>query len=206
MRQRRRGGAVEMELEITVAHWWQRRSASAATLMLILVLGIISEGHFHADSSPVTNSLRSPVPLEQAERPKLKLLPRSKPLEGLEPPGSDSGNRAVERPKLNLKPRSQPLEQSQGNSKNERTTVFGGAQPANRVKQDVPRTETVPTHSTPTRYNEKAENNLLDNRIRKNNDRRDNHVDIESARKEIALWFPDGTVNWQSSLHPWIYE
>ncbi|GMP39510.1 hypothetical protein CsSME_00010316 [Camellia sinensis var. sinensis] len=29
---------------------------------------------------------------------------------------------------------------------------------------------------------------------------------VESARKEIALWFPDGTVNWQSSLHSWIYE
>ncbi|CAK9188045.1 unnamed protein product [Ilex paraguariensis] len=29
---------------------------------------------------------------------------------------------------------------------------------------------------------------------------------VENARKEIALWFPDGTVNWQSSLHPWIYE
>ncbi|XP_010258739.1 PREDICTED: nucleoside diphosphate kinase B [Nelumbo nucifera] len=29
---------------------------------------------------------------------------------------------------------------------------------------------------------------------------------VESARKEIALWFPDGTVYWQSSLHPWIYE
>lgn len=29
---------------------------------------------------------------------------------------------------------------------------------------------------------------------------------VESARKEIALWFPDGPVNWQSSLHPWIYE
>ncbi|KAI3918633.1 hypothetical protein MKX01_041953 [Papaver californicum] len=29
---------------------------------------------------------------------------------------------------------------------------------------------------------------------------------VESARKEIALWFPDGTVNWQSSLHPWICE
>lgn len=29
---------------------------------------------------------------------------------------------------------------------------------------------------------------------------------VESAKKEIALWFPDGTVNWQSSLHPWIYE
>ncbi|XP_060673089.1 nucleoside diphosphate kinase 1 [Ziziphus jujuba] len=29
---------------------------------------------------------------------------------------------------------------------------------------------------------------------------------VESARKEIALWFPDGSVNWQSSLHPWVYE
>ncbi|PIA30960.1 hypothetical protein AQUCO_05300057v1 [Aquilegia coerulea] len=29
---------------------------------------------------------------------------------------------------------------------------------------------------------------------------------VESAKKEIALWFPDGTVNWQSSLHPWICE
>lgn len=29
---------------------------------------------------------------------------------------------------------------------------------------------------------------------------------VESARKEIALWFPDGPVNWQSSVHPWIYE
>ncbi|XP_059627810.1 nucleoside diphosphate kinase B-like [Cornus florida] len=29
---------------------------------------------------------------------------------------------------------------------------------------------------------------------------------VESACKEIALWFPDGVANWQSSLHPWIYE
>ncbi|GAY57851.1 hypothetical protein WN944_017809 [Citrus x changshan-huyou] len=29
---------------------------------------------------------------------------------------------------------------------------------------------------------------------------------VESAQKEIALWFPDGPINWQSSLHPWIYE
>lgn len=29
---------------------------------------------------------------------------------------------------------------------------------------------------------------------------------VESARKEIALWFPEGTVNWQCSSHPWIYE
>ena len=29
---------------------------------------------------------------------------------------------------------------------------------------------------------------------------------VESAVKEIALWFPEGTVCWQSSVHPWIYE
>ena len=29
---------------------------------------------------------------------------------------------------------------------------------------------------------------------------------VENARKEIALWFPEGLSNWQSSLHPWIYE
>ncbi|OMO52274.1 Nucleoside diphosphate kinase [Corchorus olitorius] len=29
---------------------------------------------------------------------------------------------------------------------------------------------------------------------------------VENAKKEIALWFPDGAVNWESSLRPWIYE
>ncbi|KAL1340843.1 hypothetical protein HN51_027300 [Arachis hypogaea] len=29
---------------------------------------------------------------------------------------------------------------------------------------------------------------------------------VESATKEIALWFPEGPANWQSSLHSWIYE
>ena len=29
---------------------------------------------------------------------------------------------------------------------------------------------------------------------------------VESGNKEIALWFPEGVVNWQSSLHSWIYE
>ncbi|CAL5189175.1 unnamed protein product [Lathyrus oleraceus] len=29
---------------------------------------------------------------------------------------------------------------------------------------------------------------------------------VESANKEIALWFPEGAANWQSSLHSWIYE
>ncbi|KAL6008339.1 Nucleoside diphosphate kinase 1 [Asimina triloba] len=29
---------------------------------------------------------------------------------------------------------------------------------------------------------------------------------VENGRKEVALWFPDGPVDWQSNLHPWIYE
>ncbi|OMO94808.1 Nucleoside diphosphate kinase [Corchorus capsularis] len=29
---------------------------------------------------------------------------------------------------------------------------------------------------------------------------------VENAKKEIALWFPDGAVNWESSLRPWISE
>nr|P47919.1 RecName: Full=Nucleoside diphosphate kinase A; Short=NDK A; Short=NDP kinase A [Flaveria bidentis]AAA19004.1 nucleoside diphosphate kinase [Flaveria bidentis] len=29
---------------------------------------------------------------------------------------------------------------------------------------------------------------------------------VESARKVIGLWFPEGVANWSSSLHPWIYE
>ncbi|KAJ6872443.1 nucleoside diphosphate kinase 1-like [Populus alba x Populus x berolinensis] len=29
---------------------------------------------------------------------------------------------------------------------------------------------------------------------------------VESATKEIGLWFPEGPTNWQSSLHQWIYE
>ncbi|KAF3645631.1 Nucleoside diphosphate kinase 1 [Capsicum annuum] len=29
---------------------------------------------------------------------------------------------------------------------------------------------------------------------------------VESAKKEIALWFPEGVAERQSSLHSWIYE
>ncbi|KAM7273133.1 hypothetical protein ACFE04_027797 [Oxalis oulophora] len=28
----------------------------------------------------------------------------------------------------------------------------------------------------------------------------------ESGKREISLWFPEGTVNWQSSQHAWVYE
>ncbi|CAA2991824.1 nucleoside diphosphate kinase [Olea europaea subsp. europaea] len=29
---------------------------------------------------------------------------------------------------------------------------------------------------------------------------------VESAKKEIALWFPEGIAEWRSSVHQWIYE
>ncbi|GBG86749.1 hypothetical protein CBR_g41813 [Chara braunii] len=29
---------------------------------------------------------------------------------------------------------------------------------------------------------------------------------VESAKKEIALWFPEGLSQWKSCQHPWIYE
>ncbi|KAJ4803124.1 Nucleoside diphosphate kinase [Rhynchospora pubera] len=29
---------------------------------------------------------------------------------------------------------------------------------------------------------------------------------VESAQKEIALWFPEGVSEWKSQMHPWIYE
>ncbi|KAK4414575.1 Nucleoside diphosphate kinase [Sesamum alatum] len=29
---------------------------------------------------------------------------------------------------------------------------------------------------------------------------------VQSGRKEIALWFPEGVAEWRSSLHSWIYE
>uniref|UniRef100_A0A5B7BPH5 Eukaryotic translation initiation factor-related n=1 Tax=Davidia involucrata TaxID=16924 RepID=A0A5B7BPH5_DAVIN len=190
--------------------------------------------------------LQSPMPSESSERPKLKLLPRSMPLESLETPldckqgyqqpsdssghvenasesygnanpmkhvlaESESENRAVDRPKLNLKPRAQPLEQLEGNIERERKTLFGGArprelvlkergiddvavnnhdmgQPSIRIKQYVSRTETMPMQTTPTRYNEKAENIPLDNRIRKNTDRRDHRVDAEGTDVQRRNW------------------
>ncbi|KAH7429283.1 hypothetical protein KP509_09G039900 [Ceratopteris richardii] len=29
---------------------------------------------------------------------------------------------------------------------------------------------------------------------------------VESAQKEIALWFPEGITEWRSCAHDWIYE
>jgi len=29
---------------------------------------------------------------------------------------------------------------------------------------------------------------------------------VESAKKEIALWFPEGLCSWESAQNPWVYE
>jgi nucleoside-diphosphate kinase len=29
---------------------------------------------------------------------------------------------------------------------------------------------------------------------------------VESAQREIALWFPEGIVSYSSTMNPWIYE
>ncbi|XP_057463351.1 uncharacterized protein LOC130753356 isoform X1 [Actinidia eriantha] len=125
--------------------------------------------------------------------------------------GTHSGNTVVERPKLHLRPRTQPIEQLEGNIERERNSLFGGARPRelvlkergiddvavnnhemapspNRVKQDVPRTEAVPTHSTPTRYNKKTENTPLDNRVRKNYDRSENRAEVEKPDVQRSNW------------------
>ncbi|XP_057764714.1 uncharacterized protein LOC130985657 [Salvia miltiorrhiza] len=105
---------------------------------------------------PVGAEFQSTLSSESSERPKLKLLPRSKPLENIESPSehkqryeqtSDNlhmedihevknaivGDRAPERPKLNLKPRSQTHEQLEGNTEVKRGTVFGEARPRELV-------------------------------------------------------------------------
>ncbi|KAL9255467.1 hypothetical protein AKJ16_DCAP23900 [Drosera capensis] len=100
---------------------------------------------------PVTES----VIAEAAERPKLKLLPRTKPVsepslldikEGnVESLGSmihakpglieeETEQRFVERPRLNLKPRSQPIESEATADRNR--TLFGGAWPRELVLKD----------------------------------------------------------------------
>lgn len=102
------------------------------------------------------SELRSSVAPESSERPKLKLLPRSKPVENypphvlghhqhsdpshLEYGGDMNGSNNLpkndlERPKLNLKPRSQPPEQSNKNE-GKRSTVFGGARPREVVLKE----------------------------------------------------------------------
>ncbi|CAM8994914.1 unnamed protein product [Rhodiola kirilowii] len=90
---------------------------------------------------------------ESSERPRLNLLPRSKPLEKAEPSaldskqgnilpikpgsgGSDIENRAEERPKLNIRPPSQPPQQLQVTTEKERNALFGGARPREFVLKE----------------------------------------------------------------------
>uniref|UniRef100_A0A7N0V9R5 Eukaryotic translation initiation factor-related n=1 Tax=Kalanchoe fedtschenkoi TaxID=63787 RepID=A0A7N0V9R5_KALFE len=92
---------------------------------------------------------------EPSERPRLNLLPRSKPLENPQPTavdykqesglpikpsssGSDIENRAEERPKLNIQPRSQPQppQQLQVTTEKERNALFGGARPREFVLKE----------------------------------------------------------------------
>ncbi|KAL6546702.1 hypothetical protein OROMI_022423 [Orobanche minor] len=127
---------------------------------------IIRVDSYDRNTTVTVDGSQSIMPLESSERPKLKLLPRSKPLENIEPltdykQTSDHlhvedsyvvhepknplqsgtaepmvGDRAAERPKLNLKPRSQTLEQLEGNSESKRGTVFGGARPRELVLKE----------------------------------------------------------------------
>ncbi|PIN14251.1 hypothetical protein CDL12_13110 [Handroanthus impetiginosus] len=120
----------------------------------------------HPSGKSGGTEFQSVLPSESSERPKLKLLPRSKPLENSEPQldhkqtndhihaehsyivhepknpvqsgfaGPVVGDRAPERPKLNLKPRSQPPEQLEGNGEVKRGTVFGVARPRELVLKE----------------------------------------------------------------------
>ncbi|KAE9597124.1 hypothetical protein Lal_00007821 [Lupinus albus] len=101
------------------------------------------------------SELQHPVPSEPTERPKLKLLPKAKPLERKEPyvtenaqvqghanfvkpvsNGNENGKEVGQRLKLNLKPRSQPLERLEGNAERERNALFGGARPRELVLKE----------------------------------------------------------------------
>ncbi|PKI64483.1 uncharacterized protein LOC116204099 [Punica granatum] len=106
----------------------------------------------HAEGRIVRPEFQRPMSAEAVERPRLRLLPRTKPVENPEQPfaelkqrpesahsenisapGVESGSQTVERPKLNLKPRSQPVEHSEGIADRDRSSVFGGARPRELV-------------------------------------------------------------------------
>lgn len=145
------------------------------------------------------SELQSEVPLESSERPKLNLLPRSKPLENIDVI-VDYKQVKLERPKQNFKPQSQPIEQLETKTEVKRNVVFGGARPrelvlkergigdaaasnygselSSRVKLDSPKTETVSVYAA-TNYNGKAENIHGDKKTVKHTDRRENRMDVE---------------------------
>ncbi|KAL8192534.1 hypothetical protein R6Q57_027719 [Mikania cordata] len=95
---------------------------------------------------------------EVTERPKLKLLPRSKPVDSIEPPvaykqlgepdignvnssvyslvGSEDAHQSSEQQRVSLKPRPQSIEQMDRNTERERNTLFGGARPRELVLKE----------------------------------------------------------------------
>ncbi|CAA2934308.1 Hypothetical predicted protein [Olea europaea subsp. europaea] len=107
------------------------------------------------------SEVQTEVPLEPSERPKLNLLPRSKPLENIDmivdykqktsdpahlgdinelyrcahpvQPGHSESTRTLERPKQNFKPQLQPIEQLERKTEIKRNVVFGGARPRELV-------------------------------------------------------------------------
>ncbi|KAL7592224.1 hypothetical protein Lser_V15G32140 [Lactuca serriola] len=124
---------------------------------------------------PRTDVVQDLQPSEVSERPKLKLLPRSKPVENLEPlvaykqaipqageagmvdTGNESygnanptedGNQGFDRPRVNLKPRSQPIEQMERNTDRERNSLFGGARPRELVLKERGVDDVAVNHDT----------------------------------------------------------
>ncbi|KAG6383610.1 hypothetical protein SASPL_156622 [Salvia splendens] len=164
-------------------------------------------------STPATangfQSIQSAFSSESSERPKLKLLPRSKPLENIESPidqkqryeqtsdnlhmednlevkNSIVGDRAPERPKLNLKPRFQSHEQLEGNKEVKRGTVFGEARPrelvlkARGVEDDLINYEGQPALRV-KEVSPKSEGIPTNQRMAKYSNRRENQLDVERS-------------------------
>ncbi|KAL0353206.1 UNVERIFIED_CONTAM: hypothetical protein Sangu_0901900 [Sesamum angustifolium] len=112
----------------------------------------------HPSGKSGGTQFQSTLPSESSERPKLKLLPRSKPLENLELPVDY---------KQVLKERG--IEDDVSNYE---------SQPPVRVKEASPKADTF-LHVTPASYSEKAEGIPTDQRIGKYPDRRDHQLNGE---------------------------
>ncbi|GAB2231494.1 hypothetical protein Drorol1_Dr00010502 [Drosera rotundifolia] len=135
----------------------QRRGNERADYERDLVMraerGLTQEDGFQRVPKDLPGTER--VMAEAAERPKLKLLPRTKPVSepslldikqgNVESLGStihakaglieeETEQRFVERPRLNLRPRSQPIESEATADRNR--TLFGGARPRELVLKD----------------------------------------------------------------------
>ncbi|XP_038894397.1 uncharacterized protein LOC120083004 isoform X2 [Benincasa hispida] len=145
----------------------------------------------HSDPNQMASGrgsdLHHPVSSLVSERPKLKLLPRTKPLASSEPNtvdhtqmipdavsadngnsnyvkpssvGSESGKDGIERPRLNLKPRSQPIEQPEGNAGRERIALFGGARPREQVLKERGLDNTTVNNNDLVQHSERIDENF----------------------------------------------